>query len=172
MQIRLATRADEPAIQHVIRTCYEILGWGWFPDGYHADLYNIDAHYFAKGNAFYVAELDGAVVGTVALDFMPPIPGSEGTVLQDGFIRVCGADCSLERLYVLPEARGKGIGMALWQITIDDAKAKGCQRMEIWSDKLLEDAHRLYERHGAYRVGERLCHDPSQSPEWGMAYDL
>ena len=172
MQIRLATRADEAAIQHVIRTCYEILDWGWFPDGYHEDLYNIQAFYFDKGNLFYVAELEGTVVGTVAVDFMPSLPDGDGTTVHNDVIRVANADCSLERLYVLPEARGKGVGMALWQVTIDAAKERNCKVMEIWSDKLLEDAHRLYEKRGATRVGERLCHDPSQSPEWGMAFPI
>jgi GNAT superfamily N-acetyltransferase len=172
VQIRLATRADEAAIQHVIRTCYEILDWGWFPDGYHEDLYNIQAFYFDKGNLFYVAELEGTVVGTVAVDFMPSLPDGDGTTVHNDVIRVANADCSLERLYVLPEARGKGVGKALWQVTIDAAKERNCKVMEIWSDKLLEDAHRLYERRGATRVGERLCHDPSQSPEWGMAFPI
>lgn len=172
MQIRLATRADEPAIQHVIKTCYDLLGWGWFPEGYHADLFNIEEFYFDKGNLFFVAEVDGDIVGTVAVDFMPALPEGEGTAVFEGIIRVAKADCSLERLYVLPDFRGKGIGKALWQVTIDAAKARGCQLMEIWSDKILEDAHLLYEKRGAIRVGERLCHDPSQSPEWGIAFAL
>lgn len=172
MQIRLASRADEPAIQHVIRTCYDEYGWGWFPDGYHEDLYNIEAFYFNKGNQFFVAELDGMVVGTAAVDFMPTLPSGQGTTVYEGIIRVANADCSLERLYVLPEARGKGLGTSLWRATIEAAREKGCTTMEIWSDKRLEDAHRLYKKLGAVRAGERLCHDPDQSPEWGMAFNI
>jgi GNAT superfamily N-acetyltransferase len=170
--IRRATRADEPGIQNVIRTCYELLDWGWFPDDYHKDLYEIDSHYHDKGNEFYVAEQNGEIVGTAAVDFFPKLPGEVGTVQVDGFVRICGSDCSLERLYVLPSARRQGIGIALWQKTIDRAKAKGCRRMEIWSDKLLHEAHAMYENKGATRMGDRLCHDPSQSPEWGMAFDI
>jgi GNAT superfamily N-acetyltransferase len=172
VQIRIATRADEPALQHVIRTVYEEYDWGWFPDGYHEDLYDIETFYFAKGNQFFVAELDGEVVGTAAVDFMPQLPQGDGTVVVDGVIRVAAADCSLERLYVLPHARGKGVGSGLWRATIEAAKEKGCKVMEIWSDKRLEDAHRLYEKLGAIRAGERLCHDPDQSPEWGMAFNI
>jgi hypothetical protein len=40
--------------------------------------------------------------------------------------------------------------------------------MEMWSDKRFEDAHRLYQKLGAEVVGERICHDPDQSPEWGL----
>jgi hypothetical protein len=44
--------------------------------------------------------------------------------------------------------------------------------MELWSDKRFEDAHRLYQKLGARVVGERICHDPDQSPEWGLAIDF
>ena len=198
LHIRIATRADEPAIQHVIRTVYEEYGWPWYPGDYHKDVYNIEAAYFARGGAFWVGELDGQVVGTTGLEVFPmtpapgygqsiegliwtddarktQIPGSQRKdplVWVDHVIRCPQCDCSLERLYLLAEARGQGVGRALLDHTIKHAKAIGCRRMEIWSDKKLLDGHRLYEKLGATRVGERLCHDPDQSPEWGMILDL
>jgi hypothetical protein len=44
--------------------------------------------------------------------------------------------------------------------------------MEIWSDKRFAEAHALYRSLGAKLVGERICHDPEQSPEWGFLLDL
>jgi putative acetyltransferase len=172
MLIRLAARADEPEIQRVIHAVYEEYGWPWYPDGYHLDLYNLQTHYFDVGNLFWVAEYEGEIVGTVALDLYDPIEGENGLIELEGVLRIAGSDCSLERLYVHPSARGLGIGYALWMQTASSAKEKGKRRMEIWSDKLLLDAHKLYERKGATREGERLCHDPQQSPEWGMALNL
>jgi putative acetyltransferase len=49
-----------------------------------------------------------------------------------------------------------------------EAKKNGRSTMELWSDKRFTDAHRLYERFGAKVVGERICHDPDKSPEWGL----
>lgn len=170
--IRLATRADEPAIQNVIRTVYEEYSWPWYPGDYHKDLYNIQEAYFDHGGLFWVAELDGQVVGTTALEVFDKFPGEEGTTLVNDTVRGAGCDCSIERLYLLSSARGHGLGYALWKQTLDGAKEKGCTRIEIWSDKRLHEAHRLYERSGAVRVGDRLCHDPEQSPEWGMVLDL
>ncbi len=170
--IRLASRADEPAIQHVIRTVYEEYNWPWYPGDYHKDLYNIDEAYFSHGGKFWVAELDGKVVGTTALEVFDAFPGEEGMVMVNGALRGAGCDCSVERLYVLAEARGHRIGSGLWRQTIQGAKEAGCKRMEIWSDKRLIEAHGLYERYGAVRIGDRLCHDPEQSPEWGMVLDL
>ena len=171
-KIRLATREDEPAIQHVIRTVYEEYGWPWFPDGYHKDLYDIEDGYFAKGGYFWVAELDGETVGTVGLEVFPPFPGDDGSTLVDGALRGAGCDCSLERLYLLDKARGRGIGQSLLLCTIEHAKALNLKRMEIWSDKKLVMAHALYQKIGAIPIGERLCHDPDQSPEWGMIIPL
>ncbi|MBS1702615.1 MAG: GNAT family N-acetyltransferase [Armatimonadetes bacterium] len=172
LTIRLATRADEPGIQHVIRTVYEEYGWPWDPEDYHKDLYDIQTYYFDHGGHFWVAELDGKVVGTAALEVFSAFPNGDATVMVDGFVRGAGCDCSIERLYVLAETRGKGVGSGLWRTVIDAAKARGCRRMEIWSDKRLEEAHRLYEKTGAQRIGDRLCHDPDQSPEWGMVLNL
>lgn len=170
--IRLASRADEPAIQHVIRTVYEEYGWPWDPDDYHQDLYDIQKFYFDHGGYFWVAEYDDRIVGTTALEVFPSFPMGETTVLVDGVTRGASCDCSIERLYVLPEARGLKIGSALWRQVVQQARELGRQRLEIWSDKRLHEAHRLYEKYGAVRVGERLCHDPDQSPEWGMILDL
>jgi putative acetyltransferase len=172
MQLRLATRQDEPGIQHVIQTVFEEYGWPWEAEDYHSDLYDIEAAYFASGGAFWVMEDEGRVVGTSALDVFDPIPGEGDTVEIDGVPKVTGADCSLERLYVLPEYRGRRVGFALWNQVIEEAKARGYRRMEVWSDKVLTAAHALYERSGAERVGERLCPSPDQSPEWGFRLDL
>lgn len=170
--IRLATRADEPAIQRVIRTVYEEYGWPWFPDDYHKDLYDIDTAYFDKGGYFWVSELDGTVVGTVGLEVFPAFPGKQGTVMISGALRGAGCDCSLERLYLISSARGQGIGQRLLQHSLDSAKKLGCKKMEIWSDKKLTLAHPLYQKLGAVQIGDRLCHDPDQSPEWGLTIDL
>jgi putative acetyltransferase len=172
MPIRLATRADEPGIQFVIKTVFEEYGWPWEAEDYHSDLYDIDSAYFEDGGKFWVYELDGQVVGTVALDVFEMIPGEKGIAMIDGLERIAGADCSVERLYLLPEYRGRKIGYELWTQVVDGAKSLGRNRMEIWSDKLLESAHALYGRVGAKQVGDRLCPSPDQSPEWGFALDL
>ena len=172
LNIRLATRADEPMIQHVIRTVFVEYGWPWYPTDYHRDIYDIDAGYFDKGGSFWVGELDGNVVGTTGLEVFPAFPGETGMVEVSGTRRGAGCDCSLERLYLLEEARGRGIGKQLFNFTVERARSSGRKQMEIWSDKKLTKAHVLYERAGATRIGERLCHDPEQSPEWGMVLTL
>lgn len=113
------------------------------------------------------------ILGVVGLCFHPTIPGEPGiTILHDGKVRAAGSDCSLERLYVHPDARRRGIGEALIRDVISRAKSRGRKVMELWSDKRFGDAHRLYGRFGAITIGDRICHDPDQSPEWGLVIHL
>jgi putative acetyltransferase len=173
VQVRVAAAIDSPGIVRVVRAVFDEYHFTWDEGGYHADLYEIDAHYTSRGHAFYVAEAWGVVVGTAALERFQPLPGEPGeTVEHLGFIRAAASDCALERLYVHPDARRQGIGAALIERVIGDARQENKQLMEIWSDKRFRDAHRLYERFGARNVGERICHDPDKSPEWGLVVRL
>ncbi|MFQ3587677.1 MAG: GNAT family N-acetyltransferase [Fimbriimonadaceae bacterium] len=164
---------DAEAAIEVVRSVYDEYGFTWDPDEYHADLYDVPGHYLDSGHRFWVGERDGRVRGTVALHVFDPVPGSFGEVVaHQGFLRVGGTDCALQRLYVAAEARRSGLGTALMTAAVRQAAAFGCRAMEIWSDKRFVDAHRLYRRLGARVVGERICHDPDQSPEWGLILEL
>lgn len=170
--VREAGNSDVADIVRVIRAVYDEFGFPWEEEGYHADLYDIEASYNAHGDKFYVAEWDGQVVGTGALELFERLEGTDGVTKRDGYIRVAGADCSIERLYVHADGRRRGVGRAVMQRVIAGARDAGRKRMEIWSDKRFNDAHRLYEKLGARIVGERLCDDPELSPEFGLALDL
>jgi putative acetyltransferase len=166
--IREATNADAGGIVEVVRAVYDEYGFTWDAEEYHADLYEPEAHY----DKFFVVE-DGGICGVIGLCFHDTIPGVVGeAVMHEGRVRAAGSDCSLERLYVHPDARRRGIGEALTCEVIERAKAAGKSAMELWSDKRFGDAHRLYGRFGAVAIGDRICHDPDQSPEWGLVIVL
>jgi putative acetyltransferase len=173
MEIRLARETDVDGIVETVQAVYDEYGFTWDPDEYHADLYDVAGHYFGRGHLFWVAILDGRVRGTVALELFDRLPSGEAGVVEHlGTIRVAGADCSLERLYVHPDARRCGLGAALTRQVVEAARERERSLMELWSDKRFEDAHRLYLRFGARIVGERVCDDPDESPEWGLALDV
>ena len=173
IRIRMATNADVEGVVNVIHTVFDEYQFTWEPDGYHADLYDIEQHYPGPEDRLFVAEINGQTVGTVGLELFPTLMTDEsGLVQPQGQFRIAGADCSLERLYVHPSARRLGVGQALMQHVIDLAQSEGRQRMEIWSDKRFTDAHRLYGRFGAEVMGDRILDDPDESPEWGLKIDL
>jgi len=154
-----------------IKAVYDEYEFPWYPEDYHADLYNLDTHYTANDFPFYVAEHEGTIVGTGVLAHHPLIRSNspdQKTILFEDMIRVCATDCSTERLYVHPEARRMGIGRAIMNQILTTAKLRSYIGMEVWTDTRFEEAHKLYLKMGATMVGERLCHDPEQSPEWGL----
>ncbi len=174
MLIRPAKPEDTAAVVDVIRAVYDEYRFTWDEADYHADLYDLDSYYLRAGNPFWIAEVDDSKpVGTVALQIFEPINGIPGRLSEvDGMVRISGCDCALTRLYVKPEARGAGVGSALFREAIDAAVKGGCSHMEIWSDKRFHEAHKLYQKLGAEVVGDRICDDPDESPEWGLILRL
>jgi len=164
IQVRQAALTDTESIVRVIKAVYDEYGFSWDPEGYHADLYDLQTHYFSHGDRFYVAEIDGVVQGTGALEMFPAHPAG----FADPLPRIGGCDCSIERVYVHPDARRRGLGRAITLQVIADARLAGRTKMEIWSDKRFTEAHLLYQKMGARVVAERICDDPEESPEWGL----
>lgn len=171
VKVRRATAEDQGGIVATIKAVYDEYGFPWYPEGYHRDLYEFESHYLHRDVPFWVAVVDGEIRGTAALEPHAFLEGS-GVVLHEGVRRIGGTDSSLERVYVHPEARRLGIGRALNQAAIAHARESGGRGIEIWSDKLFKAAHAMYRGLGAVEVGERLCSDPEQSPEWGFRLDL
>ena len=79
---------------------------------------------------WWVAESDGAVVGSCAL-----FPDDDDTI-------------ELKRLYVAKDARRRGLAAQLVALVEEEAKARRARRIVLWSDTRFADAHRLYERLG------------------------
>jgi putative acetyltransferase len=73
----------------------------------------------------------------------------------------------LHRLYVRPDARGRGLARALLDQTEAWAVAHAATRVIAWSDTRFTKAHGLYRARGYARVGAvRSLGDISQSTEF------
>ncbi len=139
----------------VVSAVFDEYGFPFAENDYDADLLDPATHYDGTHGWFAVAEQgDGQVVGCVGVT-------DEGNGLFE-----------LHRLYVLSEARGSGIGSALVQWVIDQARARGATTIELFSDVHFEDAHRLYLRFGFRNTRFRYAPDPFQSREWGFVLNL
>jgi GNAT superfamily N-acetyltransferase len=163
---------DQGAVVDAVRTVFGEYGFIWEPEGYNRDLFEIPARYQHEDAAFWVGEVDGEVVGCGGVLYFPAVPGEIGSLTDERYPRIGGTDCEVVRLYVHPKGRRKGVGSGIFETIVRASLARGCSRMEIWSDRLLADAHRMYERYGAVKVGERICPPPDETPEFGMVLDL
>lgn len=92
-----------------------------------------------------VAELDGAIAGSVT--FYPPgsDKSGEGWPVEYAAIRLLGVD---------PAARGKGIGRALTEECFRRARALGAKTMGLHTTTLMDVARGMYERMGFARYPE------------------
>ena len=96
------------------------------------------------GVELIVAELEGALVGSVAL-FPPKTDAYEGAIGELDYSEI-------RMLAVTPEARGQGVAAALVHECIARTKAKGFQTIGLHTADFMESAMKLYERIGFERL--------------------
>jgi GNAT superfamily N-acetyltransferase len=83
-----------------------------------------------------VAVRDGAVTGTLQLTIIPGLSRRGATRAQIEGVRVHSA------------ARGAGIGEQMLAWAIEQARRRGCDLVQLTSDKTRAGAHRFYEKLG------------------------
>ena len=135
----------------VVRAVFDEYRFTWDAADYHRDLFTVPETYLATGGGFWVLLAEERVVGCIGAK-------DRGDRVVEG-----------ERLYLLAERRGRGEGERLVRHMIAWARTRGFEQLIGWSDKRFEEAHGLYAKVGMERIGERICDDPDESPEWGFA---
>jgi len=83
-----------------------------------------------------VVDAPGDVVGTMQLTLIPGLA-------RRGALRM-----QIEAVRVQETHRSTGLGAAMMEWAIDDARRRGCALVQLTSDKARVDAHRFYERLG------------------------
>lgn len=83
-------------------------------------------------NELIVAEESGKVVGTCQLTFTPSL-SRRGTERM-----------TIEAVRVHTDLRGRGVGRAMMQWSLDRARERGCRLAQLTTDKRRTDAHRFY----------------------------
>jgi len=93
-----------------------------------------------------VAELDGEVVGTLQLTFLP------------GLSRIGALRAQIEAVRVRSDQRGGGLGKVLLDWAVEQARQRDAVLVQLTTDASRTDAHRFYERLGfvASHVGMKL----------------
>jgi GNAT superfamily N-acetyltransferase len=99
-----------------------------------ADAARLPGPYAPPRGCLYLARLDGSAVGCVALQPLDPTTGE------------------VKRMFVLATARRHGVGRALMQRLLADARALGYRRLRLGTLDEMTAAQRLYQALGFVRI--------------------
>jgi len=134
---RLAKRADLPSIVRMLAD--DDLGSQReryaepLPESYYAAFEQIEHD---SSHELIVAEVNGEVIGTLHLMFLPSLSFQGGLRAQ------------VESVRVAKSFQGQGIGSDMMRWVVDRARVRGAHVVQLTTHKSREDAHRFYERLG------------------------
>jgi putative acetyltransferase len=118
------------------------LGFSLCFQNFDKELAGLPGDYAPPAGRLLLAELDGQVVGCVALHKLEP-----GT-------------CEMKRLYLRPSFRGKGLGRALADRIISEARQIGYKRMRLDTvEPVMKDAVGMYQKLGFKEI-DPYCSNP------------
>lgn len=149
VRIALGGRAEAPAVIELIHRVFDEYGFIWAPEEEFWDLLGAEFPYLEPRGALWVArDAAGRIVGSIAAE------------------RIDAATVEFHRLYLDAHLRGAGHGRRLMLEALAWARRAGCRDAVLWSDTRFDDAHRLYERLGFRRSGERALDDVNATVEF------
>jgi putative acetyltransferase len=150
--------ADNPAIATIIRQV--MTEFGAVGSDYSISDPEVDAMYEAypaPRAAFFVIEHEGRVLGCGG---MGPLAEGEPGV------------CELRKMYFQPELRGAGMGAMLLNTILDAAREVHYERCYLETLEHMEQARRLYRKHGFKEIDAPLGNTGHSGCNWWMVKEL
>jgi putative acetyltransferase len=131
-RIRDWQTSDRDLVATLIRQVLTEYALPWQPTEADLDVLEIERYYTNRQGEFWVVETEGKIIGTAAYY---PIERGENAV-------------EIRKMYLLPEARGKGLGKYLLQELERTIIVKGFQEIWLETASILQEAVSLYEKSG------------------------
>lgn len=123
---------DRNVAAEIIRSVLAEYGLGWEPQDADRDVLEVEQAYQVPGGEFWVVENQTRLVGTAA--YYPVARGEKAAEIR--------------KMYLLPEARGQGLGQYLLQALEKAIANRGFQQIWIETASVLTEAVALYEKKG------------------------
>lgn len=121
--------SDRMQAAEVIRDVLQEYGLPWQPNEADLDVLEVESSYLEIGGEFWVVETKSKIVGTAAYY---PISRGENAV-------------EIRKMYLLPEARGQGLGKYLLHQLEQVIASQNYQEIWIETASVLVEAVKLYE---------------------------
>ena len=102
-----------------------------------ASLNDMQAEYDEDRKEYFVVDDHGKILGGAGI---APLANFDGSI------------CELQKMYFLPEVRGKGVGAEMMKKCLEFAKAQGYEKCYIETMPYMEQAQKLYTRSGFERL--------------------
>lgn len=157
-RIRQASVQDDAAIAQVVRAVSA--EYGLTADkGYSVADPTLDCLsqiYSQVGANYWIIELEGRVLGGVGI---APLANNDGV-------------CELQKMYFMPEIRGKGLAKRVALMALDFAREAGYQRCYLETTAVLNEAVQLYEKLGFVHLPAPLGNTGHDACEMPMLLEL
>ena len=145
--IREIIKTDNPQISGIIKSvltelAYNIKGTAF----YDAETDNMFEAYTSKKSVYYVALLNNEIVGGCGIN---PLQNGDASI------------CELQKMYILPKARGKKIGKQLIDKCLEFATKAAYKKCYLETFPRMTAAINLYKKNGFKKIDKSLgntCH--------------
>ena len=144
---KIASTEDLEEIKALFREYEKFLGVSLCFQNFEEELAKLPAKYAEPEGSIFLAKVDGASAGCVAL-----------WKLEEGV-------CEMKRLYVKPAFQGLGLGKKLAQTIMAEAEKKGYKKMKLDTLRRLASANHLYK---SLQFTETIPYN--YNPEGDVAY--
>lgn len=147
--IRPILATDNPLLAKIIRNTLAEFGANHAGTVYFDEatdhLFELFSH---EKSSYFVAEIDGKIVGGGGIFPTTGLPADT---------------CELVKMYLVPEARGIGLGREILELCLETARQKGFKKIYLESMPELKQALRVYEKLGF----QYLCSPMGNSGHFG-----
>jgi putative acetyltransferase len=134
MIIREIQKKDNPEIANIIQSVLMEMGAPKIGTAYSDPfLFELSEVYSQPKTVYYVLENEGKILGGAGI----------GTLDNDDPLL-----CEFQKMYFLPQARGKGFASKIMEIAIEKAKEFGYTKCYIETMTYMTDAQKLYKKFG------------------------
>ncbi len=134
LKIREIQQQDNQQVKKVIQDVLVEMGVPKVGTAYEDKaLDDMTAEYMAERKAYFVIEKNNQIIGCCGIG---PLPGFEEKI------------CELQKMYFLPEARGRGLGAQMMDTCLKYAKSQGYKKCYIETLPYMKDACKLYKKTG------------------------
>lgn len=158
IEIRRIEKSDNLPLAAVIRACLEehdaAIEGTMYTDPNLEKLYE---WFDAPRSAYWVAYAEESVLGGAGI---APLPGADSDVAE------------LQRMFLLPEARGTGTAKKLMQLSLDFAKSQGFEQVYLETLPNMQAAQGLYRSFGFEEIPEALGNTGHHSCDVTMLLQL